>query len=149
MGQLRLDGDQRLFTIVVALAGFLGGLIHSARFALLVHPATRPPSARCCRHRPRPAALVGARRPGADPRRAAGGAAGTEPGSGPVGTTVTVSGRNLDGAANVIFRGATASPSGGIGRLGQSVVTARAATGPVRLEVGSSLVSVPGEFRVE
>ena len=28
--RLRLDGDQRLFT-VVALAGFLGGLIHSAR----------------------------------------------------------------------------------------------------------------------
>ena len=76
-------------------------------------------------------------------------ATGIEPGSGAVGTTVTVSGRNLAGTTNVVFQGATASPSEVSDTSVSVVVPADAATGPVRLEVGSSLVSVPGEFRVE
>ena len=66
-----------------------------------------------------------------------------------MGTTVTVSGQNLAGTTNVIFQGATARPSAVSDTSVSVVVPADAATGPVRLEVGSSLVSVPGEFQVE
>ena len=76
-------------------------------------------------------------------------AAGLEPGSGPAGTTVTISGRNLAGTANVIFQGAAARPAAVSDTSVSVVVPVGAATGPVRLEVGSPLVSVPGEFRVD
>ena len=207
--RLRLDGDQRLFT-VVALAGFLGGLIHSAR-SLYWYVGNRS-----LRHSwlvmyvslpfiggalatvfyvvlrgglvagqttaaqlnvfgfAAVSALVGLFSPeaaeklkqifstllttapaGRDtsapaaPGSARAVAAGIEPGSGPAGTTVTVSGRNLAGTTSVIFQGATISPSAVSDTSVSVVVPAGAATGPVRLEVGSSLVSVPGEFRVE
>ena len=208
--RLRLDGDQRLF-IVVAFAGFLGGLIHSAR-SLYWYVGNRS-----LRHSwlvmyvslpfvggalatvfyvvlrgglvagqttaaqlnvfgfAAVSALVGLFSPEAAEKlkqifstllttapagrdtSAPGGqgqsggpvAAGMEPGSGPAGTTVTVSGRNLAGTANVIFQGAAARPSSVSDTSVSVVVPAGAATGPVRLEVGSSLVSVPGEFRVD
>ncbi len=59
--RLRLDGDQRLFTLV-ALAGFLGGLIHSAR-SLYWYVGNRSLQ-HAAHHRPGRAGHVGARRPG-------------------------------------------------------------------------------------
>jgi hypothetical protein len=76
-------------------------------------------------------------------------ATGLEPASGAVGSTVTISGQNLGGTTGVIFQGATASPAEVSDTSVSVVVPVGAATGPVRLELGSGLVNVPGEFRVE
>ena len=209
--RLQLDGDQRLFT-VVALAGFLGGLIHSARslywyvgnrslrHSWLVMYISLPfiggalatvfyvvlrgglvagqttaaqlnvfgfaaVSALVGLFSPEAAeklkqifsTLLTAAPTGRDASAPGGSgssngrpvAIGIEPGSGAVGTTITISGRNLAGTTNVVFQGATASPSAVSDTSVSVVVPADAATGPVRLEVGSSLVSAPGEFRVE
>jgi hypothetical protein len=208
--RLRLDGDQRLFT-VVALAGFLGGLIHSARslywyagnrslrrswllmyvslpfigaaLAVVFYIVLRggliagqttaaqlnafgfaAVSVLVGLFSPEAAeklkqifsTLLTAAPAGRDTAPAGQGsgdgqplAAGFEPGSGPVGSTVIVSGRNLAGTTSVIFQGATASPSAVSDTSVSVVVPADATTGPVRLEVGSLLVSVPGEFLVQ
>ena len=98
-------------------------------------------------HRPGRAGHVGARRPGQRRRRR------WPPGSSPAPArwappSPSAAGISA-GTTSVIFQGATVSPSAVSDTSVSVVVPAGAATGPVRLEVGSSLVSVPGEFRVE
>jgi hypothetical protein len=208
--RLQLDGDQRLFT-VVALAGVLGGLIHSTpslywyignrnlRYSWLVMYVSPPfiggalavvfyivlrgglvagqttaaqlnvfgfaaVSALVGLFSPEAAeklkqifsTLLTAAPAGRDTSAPVGQggngrpvAVSLEPGSGAAGTTVTISGRNLAGATSVIFLGAAVSPSAVSDTSVSVVVPAAAASGPVRLAIGSSLVSVPGEFQVE
>jgi hypothetical protein len=209
--RLLLDGDQRLFT-VVALAGFLGGLIHSARslywyvgnrdlrrswllmyaslpfvggalavvFYIVLRGGLVAGQTSAAQLNvfgfAAVSALVGLFSPEAaeklkqifstlltaapagrdqlaptDQANAAGPpvATGLEPDSGAVGTVITITGRNLTGTTSVIFSGATARPSAVSDTSVSVAVPAGAATGPVRLEIGSMLVSVPGEVRVE
>jgi IPT/TIG domain len=201
--KLVLDEEQRLF-VVVAIAGFLGGLVHGARslydyvgnrilrrswllmyvllpfiggsLAILFYVILRgglvtgtaaqvnffgfaAVSALVGLFSPEAAeklkqifsTLLAPVPPGRD-RLTEGHDAvvyGIEPDFGRVGSMVTIRGRNLADATAVMFDRAPAVAVVKSDTEVTAVVPVGAASGPIRLVVGESIVSVPEEFRVE
>jgi hypothetical protein len=70
------------------------------------------------------------------------------PQSGPVGTQITVRGRNLSRSTAVLFQHAQAAASVVSDTEVTAVVPAGAVAGPIRLLVGDLVVNTPFEFRI-